>query len=127
MTTHRVTAGPYTLELPPNGVAILYEADLGGTDHRLPGGIGYLDALVQFAGEIIRLRAMMENSSPDAQTIRLTKAETQSGMSRVRWAENLIRQLPEGHDGRNSWLGNYGVGTESDAIRKRWKERHRDL
>ena len=40
------------IELPPNGVAVLYEADAGGVDHQLPGGIGYLDALVQFAGEV---------------------------------------------------------------------------
>lgn len=46
--TKRVTAGPYTLELPPNGVAILYEADESGMDHRMPGGVGYLEALVQF-------------------------------------------------------------------------------
>lgn len=39
--------------------------------------------------------------------IALTPAEIQSGMDRVRWAENLIRQLPEDHDGRNSWLLNY--------------------
>ena len=26
----------------------------------------------------------------------------------VRWAEGLIRQLPVDHDGRNSWLLNYG-------------------
>lgn len=56
---HRVSAGPYTLELPPNGVAILYETDGSGADRRLPGGIGYLDALVQFAGEVVRLRAMV--------------------------------------------------------------------
>ena len=59
-TTHRVTAGPYTLEIPNNGVAILYEVDEYGTDHRLPGGVGYLEALVQFAGEIIRLHAMID-------------------------------------------------------------------
>lgn len=40
--------------------------------------------------------------------IQLTKAEIQSGFDRVRWAEELIRQLPEDHDGRNSWLLNYG-------------------
>ena len=57
--------------------------------------------------------------------IKLTKAEMQSGMSRVKWAENLILQLPETHDGRNSWLLNYGVGPESDAIRKRHAERVR--
>jgi len=56
----RISAGPYTLELPANGVAILYEADGAGVDHQLPGGVGYLDALVQFAGEVIRLRAMLD-------------------------------------------------------------------
>jgi hypothetical protein len=40
--------------------------------------------------------------------IALTPAELQSGHDRVRWAEGLIRQLPEHHDGRNSWLMNYG-------------------
>jgi len=40
--------------------------------------------------------------------IQLTDAEIQSGRDRVMWAEDLIRQLPENHDGRNSWLLNYG-------------------
>lgn len=58
--TRRVSAGPYTLELPSNGVAILSQADEGGTEHQLPGGADYLDALVQFAGEIIRLQALLD-------------------------------------------------------------------
>ena len=40
----------------------------------------------------------------------LTPAEIQSRHDRVRWAEGLIRQLPDNHDGRNSWLLNYGYG-----------------
>lgn len=28
----------------------------------------------------------------------------------IRWAEGLIRQLPATHEGRNSWLLNYGTG-----------------
>lgn len=56
----RVVAGPYTLEIPANGVAVLYQADEGGSGHQLPGGVGYLDALVQFAGEVIRLNAMLD-------------------------------------------------------------------
>jgi hypothetical protein len=40
--------------------------------------------------------------------IALTPAEIQSGLDRVHWAEGLIRQLPSNHDGRNSWLLNYG-------------------
>jgi DNA-binding transcriptional MerR regulator len=38
----------------------------------------------------------------------LTKAELESGLSRVQWAEALIKQLPEEHENRNSWLLNYG-------------------
>lgn len=63
--THRVSAGPYTLEIPANGVAVLYEADPAGDDRQLPGGVGYLDALVQFAGEVIRLRSMIDAMRAD--------------------------------------------------------------
>ena len=52
----------------------------------------------------IELEAQMGAAPP---SIKLNKAEIQSGVSRVRWAEGLIRQLPEDHDGRNSWLLNY--------------------
>lgn len=41
-------------------------------------------------------------------SIALTPAEVQSGLDRVRFAEGLIRQLPADHDGRNTWLLNYG-------------------
>ena len=61
-----------------------------------------------------------------AKMIELTLAEIQSGMDRVKWAEGLILQLPETHDGRNSWLLNYGVGPESDKIRARCAERRRE-
>ena len=56
----KISVGPYTLDIPPNGVAVLYEADKDGNDHQLPRGVGYLDALVQFAGEVIRLNAMLD-------------------------------------------------------------------
>ena len=51
-------------------------------------------------------------------SIKLNKAEIQSGVSRVRWAEGLIRQLPEDHEGRNSWLLNYSdaaIKAQGDA------------
>lgn len=38
----------------------------------------------------------------------LTPEEIQSGTSRVVWAQGLIEQLPINHEGRNSWLMNYG-------------------
>lgn len=59
----RVSAGPYTLDFPPNGVAVLYEADAAGNDHQLPGGVGHFDALIQFADEVIRLQAMLDARS----------------------------------------------------------------
>ncbi len=51
---------------------------------------------------------------PEPQT-----AEQQSGYSRLEWAEDLIKQLPETHDGRNSWLLNYGSKPEPnpDVVR----------
>jgi len=60
-------------------------------------------------------------------TIVLNTAEVQSGLNRVKWAQSLIEQLPPGHDGRNSWLLNYGVGEACDAMRARrdlrWDEK----
>jgi hypothetical protein len=52
--------------------------------------------------------------------IALTPAEVQSGFSRVKWAQGLIEQLPADHDGRNSWLLNYGIGPEAETLRVRW-------
>ena len=51
--------------------------------------------------------------------IKLSKAELQSGSTRVDWAEGLIEQLPPTHDGRNSWLMNYGTRKEARSIRAR--------
>lgn len=59
-----------------------------------------------------------------------TKAEVQSNHDRQQWAENLILQLPNSHDGRNSWLLNYGVSQEAEQIRERhprkpqWDDKH---
>lgn len=52
-------------------------------------------------------------------TIKLNKAEIQSGMSRVSWAEGLILQMPKEHEGRNSWLLNYGIKEEAIKLRNR--------
>lgn len=40
-------------------------------------------------------------------------------MDKMKWAEGLIAQLPETHDGRNSWLMNHGTSAEAIAIRQR--------
>lgn len=55
-------------------------------------------------------------------SIQLTPAEVQSGLDRVRWAEGLIKQLPENHDGRNSWLLNYG--TDKAERQAEWARRN---
>lgn len=51
-------------------------------------------------------------------SIKLTPSEMQSGSSRQKFAEGLIAQLPLDHDGRNTWLMNYGVGEEAQQLRK---------
>jgi hypothetical protein len=47
----------------------------------------------------------------------MSPAEIQSHSDRVNWAEGLILQLPADHEGRNSWLLNYGRGQQADALR----------
>ena len=65
--------------------------------------------VVQQAKTIAELQALLlDRDAKLARSIQLDAFEVQSGLSRVRWAEGLIRQLPEDHDGRNSWLMNYG-------------------
>jgi len=51
----------------------------------------------------------------------LTPAEIHSGSDRVKWAEGLILQLPETHEGRNSWLVNYGKSDAAIVLRNRWE------
>lgn len=50
--------------------------------------------------------------------IELNAHENQSGSTRVSFAEGLILQLPKDHDGRNTWLLNYGVSDEAWNLRK---------
>lgn len=42
------------------------------------------------------------------EVLKLQSAEIQSGFSRQDFAQELIKQLPEDHEGRNTWLLNYG-------------------
>lgn len=55
-------------------------------------------------------------------SIPLDPHEIQSGSTRVDWAEGLIKQLPEEHDGRNSWLLNYG--SDAAARQAEWAKRN---
>lgn len=57
----------------------------------------------------------------------LTSDEVQSKQSRVNWAEGLILQLPKEHDGRNSWLLNYGVCAEAVTLRMNDKRSRENL
>jgi hypothetical protein len=51
-------------------------------------------------------------------SIYLNDVEIQSKLTRVLRAEKLIMQLPADHEGRNSWLLNYGIEEESLLLRK---------
>jgi hypothetical protein len=53
------------------------------------------------------------------QGVKFNNQEIVSGLDRIRLAELLILQLPNTHDGRNSWLLNYGVGKVSHRKRER--------
>lgn len=68
--------------------------------------IGDAQSAASWADDMNRWLAW--SKAAPAPSITLTPAEVQSGLDRVRFAENLIRQLPEDHDGRNTWLMNYG-------------------
>lgn len=50
--------------------------------------------------------------------IKLNDAEIRGNYSRVKFAENLILQLPTDHDGRNTWLLNYGKSKVAKKFRK---------
>lgn len=71
------------------------------------------------------LKELLERRSQ--RTIDLTPAEVQSDHSRLKWAEGLVRLLPTDHDGRNSWLLNYGRSEEAQASQQKrglvWDER----
>ena len=77
-------------------------------------------ALLSWAGKgphtVEQVRQKCEELSAVVEpVIRLSASEVLSGYDRVKWAEGLIRQLPETHDGRNSWLLNYGTGAPPSA------------
>lgn len=57
----------------------------------------------------------------DPKVIHLSQSEIDSQFDRQRNAELVILQLPEHHDGRNTWLMNYGFGEEAINLRKKNK------
>lgn len=58
--------------------------------------------------------------------IKLSRQEIQSNLNRVKAAEGLIEQLPDDHDGRNTWLMNYGVGEAAKTIRDNDSRKYKD-
>lgn len=48
----------------------------------------------------------------------LNGSEIQSNHSRVKFAEGLIIQMPVDHEGRNTWLLNYGTSNEAGMLRQ---------
>lgn len=61
------------------------------------------------------VREMAERLHRDARQ-RCQDAEREPASDR-KWAEGLIRQLPEKHEGRNSWLLNFGTGPVVEKMR----------
>lgn len=51
-----------------------------------------------------------------------TPYEVQSGLTRVKEAENLILRLSKTHELRNAWLMNYGVSEEAETLRADWSD-----
>lgn len=50
--------------------------------------------------------------------IEFNESEIRSNLNRIEFAEMLISQLPNNHDGRNTWLLNYGKSEEAVEKRK---------
>lgn len=50
--------------------------------------------------------------------IHLTGVEKQNGYDRLKFAEDLIRQLPVTHEGRNTWLLNYSKRADAAKMRE---------
>lgn len=65
--------------------------------------------------QTFKLLELSELCDP-SHVIKLSPAEIQSKHDRVKWAEGLIRQLPANHDGRNSWLMNYGSREPTESV-----------
>lgn len=84
--------------------------------------------LAEVTKERDELTSIMKTpAAPMPPCIILDAAEIQSGLSRVKRAEGLIEQLPPDHDGRNSWLLNYGTGAAAQRIKLLDKARREQL
>jgi len=106
-----------------NGLVSEVEADTcyecGGDLMLRVGERGKSELAAQWpVGMWISVVKTAETKSSD-EVIKPSVAEIQSGLTRVRAAENLILQLPSDHGGRTTWLLNYGTGPQAVALRAR--------
>lgn len=67
--------------------------------------------------EILKAKLEEKFTLEKGKYIQLNGAEIQSGSNRQKYAELLIEQLPKKHEGRNTWLLNYGTGQEAKERR----------
>lgn len=91
-----------------------------------------------FSGKTIRVREYGKVASSIEPHVPVAHVDEVSGPEEVkpptredysaenmrRWAQGLIQQLPENHDGRNSWLLNHGRGDEADKLREKWSQQN---
>jgi len=84
--------------------------------HKIQSDLSLMKSGASFMQELDRIAPQEEQGLEDGMYIRLRPSEVQSGSDRVRWAEGLIRQLPEGHNGRDSWLLNYAGDKHSADV-----------
>lgn len=76
-----------------------------------------LKSMISSTSELVLLKQSVIDKI-NSSVIKLSAAEIQSGVSRVKFAEGLIEQLPADHEGRNTWLINYGVKEEAKRLRE---------
>lgn len=64
------------------------------------------------------MQAQRDEQALEAVSARAAHAEAMETIKDVTtWAEGLIRQLPAGHNGRDSWLLNFGHGPDVEEMR----------
>lgn len=64
-----------------------------------------------------------DNEAPTAEQMVAHVQKVSGPPTAMGWAEGLIRQLPDTHEGRNSWLLNHGHGGDVEEMRKAHAER----
>ena len=74
----------------------------------------------QWVRERVDSRLLDATTAPPIDVTATVDATPNGAISPLQWAELLVRQLPQNHDGRNGWLIAHGQGTDVDAMRSEW-------